>query len=367
MTKRVDLEDAEELISGLELPADAGRLISEPQYWHEAVFRLVCERCDHLIFTEPHKGFALAEHLPKFADRIPAERCVVRSPAHMKGVGFAFYGAGLRALGRHEESEMSYMAAALLLRDAPLDDRADFWCKVTHLRINQRDLEGARESAEAAVRVSQRIDAHELGKELLWRGSVHWYSDRPDQALQDYSACLAHLDPERDEASERYYFCAAGNLGMAVESAADDSSSVKEALGHLSRARELSYFEPGSLPLVKITWAESRCFEKLGEMDEAERGYREARAGLVALNLPFEYALASLDLASPVFARGGYVEVAQIAAELWPIFKSLKLARDDEAYAAVMLFYRSAQALTLTQAVLEDARTKLRSHDLAQG
>ena len=367
MAKRIDWEQAEELISRLELPAEAGRLITDSRYWHELVFLAVCERCDHLIFTEPQKGFALAEHLPRFADRIPVERCVVRSPGHLKGLGFTLYASGLRAAGRHEESEVAYVAAALLLKGAPLDDRAMFWRRFTHLRINQRRLEEALATAESAVQVSRRIDSHELGKALMWRGLVHWFSDRPEKALQDYSGCLTHLDPERDEASARYYFCTIGNVGAALERAAVDATQVREALRHLSRAKGLSYFESGTLPLVKITWAESRCFEKLGEMDRAEQGYREARAGLEALNLPFEYALASLDLTARVFARGGYAEVARIAAELWPIFKSLKLARDDEAYAAVMLFYRSAQALTLTQAVLEDARAKLRSHDLAQG
>jgi hypothetical protein len=88
---------------------------------------------------------------------------------------------------------------------------------------------------------------------------------------------------------------------------------------------------------------------------------------VAALDIPFEYALVSLDLAATVFERGGFVEVAQIAADLWPVFQSLKLSRDDEAYAAAMLFYRSAQALKVTASIIEDARRKLRSHDLAQG
>jgi len=367
----VDLEQAEELIRDIELPAEVERLLSEPRFWHEAVFLEVCRRCDHLIFTEPRKGFELSEWLPRLADRIPPEHCGIRTPGILKGRGFALYATGLRGLGRHDEAEVACVASGLLHRGAPLEDRVDFWLRLAHLRLNQRDLDAAREAVESALRVSRRIDAHEMGKALMWRGLVHWHSERFTEALQDYSVCLTHLDADRDEVGKRYYFAVTFNIGVALEFSGEDTAVVREALGHIQRARSLEHcvrhFEPGSLPVVKMVWAEARCQEKLGELVLAETGYREAREGVAALDIPFEYALISLDLAGTVFARGGFVEVAQIAADLWPVFQSLKLSRDDEAYAAAMLFYRSAQALKVTASIIEDARRKLRSHDLAQG
>lgn len=363
----LDLEQAGKLIGDLELPADAERLLSESQFWHEAVFLVVCGQCDHLVFTEPRKGFELAERLPRFADHIPLENCGIRSPGILKGLAFACYGAGLRAIGRHEDSEVAYMASGLLLRDAPLEDRAMFWRRLTYLRISQRDLDKGLETAESAVRIARRIEAHELGKSLMWRGLVHWYSNRVNESLRDFSASLVHLDPERDERSRRYYFSVTFNFGVALESSAAEPAAVQDALSHISRARSLAHFEAGTLPVVKMIWAEARCQEKLGEMEASEAGFRDTREGMAALGIPFEYALVSLDLAAAVFARGDFVEVAQIAADLWPIFKSLKLSRDDEAYAAVLLFYKAARALDLTASMIDDARRKLRSHDLAQG
>ncbi len=100
------------------------------------------------------------------------------------------------------------------------------------------------------------------------------------------------------------------------------------------------------LDLLRTLWLEGWVAAGLGRRQEAIASLEQVSRDLTQRNIPFDAALASLELAALYLEEGRTTEVRQLAEELLPIFKAQEIYR--EALAAVTLFAQAARKETAT-------------------
>jgi tetratricopeptide (TPR) repeat protein len=110
--------------------------------------------------------------------------------------------------------------------------------------------------------------------------------------------------------------------------------------------RELAEQLRNGLDLVRTRWLEGNVRAGLGHHDEAVGCLNQVRSDFEQHKLPFDYALASLDLALVYQRQGRPAEVRELAEEMLEIFRAFGV--DREAIAALILFRDAAQKEAIT-------------------
>jgi tetratricopeptide (TPR) repeat protein len=117
-------------------------------------------------------------------------------------------------------------------------------------------------------------------------------------------------------------------------------SRAQEAMPIVEEVRALAERLQNDLDLVRVRWLEGNALAGLGRRAEAIAALEEVGRAFVDRELPFDYALASLDLAQVYLREGRLAEVQELAVDMVKIFEALGVQR--EAIAAVILFRDAA-------------------------
>ncbi|HYO11760.1 MAG TPA: helix-turn-helix transcriptional regulator, partial [Thermoanaerobaculia bacterium] len=200
------------------------------------------------------------------------------------------------------------------------------------LRREQRRFSVARELLDRAKASS--------GDGTLATARILMNKSHVLEQLGDFAGALRALDeaaPAIETASEpRLLF------GLLFNTAANlrHLGRYAEAAGFLPRVREMAV-HLGDLHYIRVVWLTARVAAGLGRREEAEAGFEQVRREFESRDLPYEAALASLDLAVLWLEAGRTAEVRELAVEMERVFKEKKIAR--EALAAVILFCEAAR------------------------
>jgi len=116
---------------------------------------------------------------------------------------------------------------------------------------------------------------------------------------------------------------------------------VAEARLELPEVRALAERLGGDLDLVRVVWLEGKIAAGLGRTEEAYSAFQQARREFVARELPYDCALASLELAVLLLDCGRTAEVPGLATDMLWIFRAQGVHR--EALAALRLFCDAAR------------------------
>jgi tetratricopeptide (TPR) repeat protein len=130
-----------------------------------------------------------------------------------------------------------------------------------------------------------------------------------------------------------------------------------EARPLAAEARELAVTLGNDLDLLRQDWLEARIGAGLGLRAEAIATLRRVREGFADRGVPYDAALATLDLAVLLLEEERTVEVRAVAPESVPIFESLDVRR--EVLAASRLFWASVEQDTATAEVARRLRDLL--------
>lgn len=114
----------------------------------------------------------------------------------------------------------------------------------------------------------------------------------------------------------------------------------------LPEVRELAAGQAGKLDRVRLVWLEAKVAAGRGREEEARAGLDQVIRAFTGRELPYEAALASLDLAVLDLQAGRTAEVAKLAVAMSWIFETQGIAR--EALAALRLFYEAARRQAAT-------------------
>jgi len=119
-----------------------------------------------------------------------------------------------------------------------------------------------------------------------------------------------------------------------------------EAAALLPRVRELAIEQANELDLLRLVWLEARIDAGQGRTPAAQAGLEQVRRKFTDLKMPYDAALASLDLALLWLNTGRTAEVKELAVEMEATFRAKKIHR--EALAALVLFWEAAKRETAT-------------------
>lgn len=131
----------------------------------------------------------------------------------------------------------------------------------------------------------------------------------------------------------------------------------QEAADHLPQARELTIELANELDLTRLQWIDAKCRAGLGRREEAFGLLEDICEAFTGLELPYDAALAALDLAELKLEAGLTAEVKWLAARLHWIFRHKKI--DREALVALRLFYDAALAGTATAALTRQVAAEI--------
>jgi len=138
-----------------------------------------------------------------------------------------------------------------------------------------------------------------------------------------------------------------------------------EGAPRLPEVRALAERLGEALDLTRCLWLEGQIAAGLGRLDEAAAAFRQVRRVFLEHPLPYEYALASLDLAVVLLAEGRTAEVRTLAEEMLAVFKAQQVHR--EALAALRLFCEAAKREAATVELARRVERFLRRAQLDPG
>ncbi|HTQ80508.1 MAG TPA: helix-turn-helix domain-containing protein [Thermoanaerobaculia bacterium] len=114
-----------------------------------------------------------------------------------------------------------------------------------------------------------------------------------------------------------------------------------EAAPRLPGVRTLAEQLGEPLDLTRCLWLQGQIDAGLGRPAEALAAFRQVRRDFLELPLPYDHALASLDLSLVLLEEGRTAEVRTVAEEMLAIFKAQGVGR--EALAALRVFCEAAR------------------------
>jgi tetratricopeptide (TPR) repeat protein len=312
--------------------------LSEFRSW--ALAERVCEASVRAAAHKPEEALDLANLALFIAGRVPGGE-IWRS--RVKGFCWAHIGNARRVTSNFVGADEAFVKARdlwqagissnseLLLEWRLLDLEAS-------LRRDERRFEEAMELLDRAI-ATRGISKAARGQILLNKEFI--FDQMGD--VQGALAALVQATPFVEVSGNARLLFA---LHFKIANNLCQLGLCGEALKRLPRVRDLAEQQSNELDLIRVFWLEARVAAKQGRTEEAVIGLEQIRRDFTARGIPYDAALASLDLAVLCLEAGRTAEVRDLACALTWIFKSQGVAR--EALAALNLFRDAAQRETAT-------------------
>lgn len=300
-----------------------------------------------IVLDDTLRSRELAEMAVEIARRLDESAYGERAVKDLIGRALAHVGNARRTLGDLSAAEEFLAEARRTLELGtldPLDEAELLYFEASLFRGARRFDEGIRRARRSARLYRELGDRHLEARSRMNEAQMLVMRGEARAGRDLLLKVLPWFDGERDPSLA---LAARHNLvWYTMECGLGD-----EALRLLNGFRE-EYAETGHRNVgARLHWLEGRIFEQLGRDEEVEASYRRAIDAFAELELPYELANASLDLAA-FFARNSRVsEVRQIAERTMVLFRGIGVA--EPMIAAWMIFRRAAEAEAVTVALIE--------------
>jgi tetratricopeptide (TPR) repeat protein len=203
------------------------------------------------------------------------------------------------------------------------------------LRRDQGRYAEAFQLLDQVVGIYQKLGHwHLLGRALAQKSMVCDEVGDVETEMALLRRALDLLDPQEEP---RMFLAARHNLIRAL----NESGRHREAFALLFHTRPLYLQAEDRMNLLRLRWLEGLVALGLERIEQAEVAFREVRDAFVEIDLAYDAALASLDLAGVYAQQGRTADMRRLAEEMWAIFQSRSIHR--EAMAALLIFRRAAE------------------------
>jgi tetratricopeptide (TPR) repeat protein len=312
-------------------------ILNSRRYCNWFLCEAVIERAFEAGMSDPEAAVAQAEVAVALAERVLKARG--DEPVHRDLVGraWAVLGNARRIRGDMSGADEALARALEELERGsgdPLEEsRVENF--LGSLRRDQRRFEESFKSLGRAMRCARAAgDDHLVGRALLEQAMNLGETGQPDREIEALREALRLLDGDREP---RLQLVAQHNLTWALK----ECGSLDEALASLQEILPLHARSGKAMDLLQLRWLEGKLAQAQGELGRAETAFREVIDGFLERRLPFDVALASLDLAAVYCEQGQIAEMKRLAAESLPVFHALGIHR--EALAALALFEQAVE------------------------
>jgi tetratricopeptide (TPR) repeat protein len=291
---------------------------------------------------DPGSAFDLADH----AVRLTAHLGLAYDPQWVLGLrarALACRANARRVLGELRSSESDFRKARGCLERSGMEDsrfEAEVLDLESSLRRDQRRFGSALDLAEQALDLYRKIqDSYGTGKMFLQKAKILEDSHDLEGAIELLRQPEEAIDSEREPhlfATARFnLICCLVRVGR-----------HRDAESLLPEVR--TRFQETAQPLdrVRLRWTEGAIAFGLGKDEEAEAAFREVQAEFLSLNMDYNAALVSLDLAVLLSKQGRGAELKRLAVELMSAFEAREIYR--ESTAVLILFQRACEEERMT-------------------
>jgi tetratricopeptide (TPR) repeat protein len=184
-----------------------------------------------------------------------------------------------------------------------------------------------------------------MGRALLSKGVVLGHQGDPQAAADLIRDCLPLLDQDREP---RLLLWASHNLAWFT----DEAGHHAEALAYLESFAHLYDEFPDASAHARRLWLAGRIAAGLDRHDEAEAALREVQRRFTDQGMAYDAAVVTMDLAALLLHLGQSREVAQLAAETFPILVAQGV--QHHALAALVAFTHAAERNCATPKLARD-------------
>ena len=344
---------ARRLLSELDLPAEAYKVLQHPRYWDPGFCDLYLDLCDEVIFNNRQAGLALARVAPDLALLVPEGTHPRERRVHRERLvrAYATLGGAYRAVGQPETANQPYRLALKLGEAISPAARADLHQRLATLRAYQGHFDESIELGKQAATVFRSLKLFDqLACALAAIAFAYVEARRFDEVLPVASEALCYSNPK---VNPRVHYSATHNFAYAAIHS-NNLDEIRAAQGAIREARRLLRSHRRSIPKFKLYWVEGILAQKLFAWKRAERLFLKARNGFLALKAPYEIALSSLDLSLHFAYDRKWPELKALAAETLTRFT--ELADDRAALAALSLWQEALEQESLERALLLQVR-----------
>ena len=305
------------------------------------------EKCGELRQSDPQGMLQLANLARRAADRLSVTVYGDERRTDMQARTWAELANAYRLVEDLPQAEAA-MACALDLRAQGSGDPL-LYARVADLNASllcdQRRFKEAFRMLDLALAIHRRHSGeHEVGRVLILKGLFTGYAGKPEEGLQLLVQGLAMLDRERDSG---LIFRTLHNILLFRAELGEYESAQRQ----LQRMRPLYAAHSGWLDWVKLHRLEGEIAAGLGDLVTAEATFQQIRQDLDDAGLPYQAALASLDLAGVWLRQGRTDEVRALVPEMVSTFRVLGVERE-----ALSALYLLQDALERDQATLDILR-----------
>jgi len=364
-TKREEKEDAASRMAEalylllVPLPAEErSRIITDFPVFHRwALARRFCAASLKAAADKPEKALELARLALVIAEKAPEEE---RCRSRLQGWCWAHLSNALRVATDFDGADKAFARAWQLWRAG--EPSEPDWLPEWRLLSLEASLRREQRRFPEALELLDRAMA-KCGGNPAAMARCLLKKERTFEAMGDIMAgldALAQAAPYIQESRDPHLLFA-----HRFNTAADlcHLQRFDEAAEWLPEIGELALQQGAELDGLRVGWLAARVAAGQERKAEAMAGLEQVRQRFTALNLPYEAALSSLDLAVLWLDAGRRAEVRELARAMAWIFDAKGIER--EALAALQLFreaaLREAATVELAQRVIAEIETVRRS------
>jgi tetratricopeptide (TPR) repeat protein len=306
-------------------------------------------------FREPARSLQLASLALRVAERLAEGGTDVELLAGLRARAWAQVGNASRVGCDLCAAVTAFQAADGLLAANPrvgLIDKAQVLSLKAALCRDRRQFAEAGRLLDRAIVIYRRLGQTNLmGRVIAQKAVVLQQAGDPKGSLALLQRALELVDPHDDP---RTYLSVRHNLIVALV----DDGRPREAFALLFHTRPLYLRLGDRMILLRLRWLEGQVAQALQRLEQAEAAFREVRHAFIELEIAYDAALVSLDLAAVYAAQGRTVEMRRLAEEMLVFFESHQIHR--EAMAALALFCNAASTERAGLATVQEVLTFLK-------
>lgn len=324
----------------MQCPAERRHLLlgNSQRFRSSALCERLLEECHEAFFADPRRAAEVARLAVLVVDRLDAADCNGEEVlASLRVRAWAHLGNALRINSDLAGSEQAFARTESLLGEnrIPPVERARVLSFIGSGHMAHRRFAEALQTFDRAALIYKKLGQWNLlGRTLLQKALVCSQTGDDEGEMRYLRRALDLIDPQADP---RVFLAARHNLIYALY----ERGRVREAFALLYHTRPLYLRAGDRINLLKLRWLEGLVAFGLQRIDQAEAAFREVREAFVELDLGYDAALASLDLASVYILQGRSVDVSRVAEETLAIFQAHNNHR--EAIAALLVFSSAAR------------------------
>lgn len=319
-----------------------------------ALAQLLCEQSQDAAFHDGYQGAALAELALATVDRLEPDLYGARLLEDVRAHAWALLGNARRVASDLRGADAAFAAAESHLTRGTGSrlERAYLLQRKASLRRAQDRYAEAAVLLDRTISIYQRAgELHEAGSAMINRAVLTYRTGHPEKAIEELRRAAELIDPEVDP---RVNLNVRHNLIWFLA----ETGRYLEAQSLMARSGDLYRGVAEPAARLRQLWAGGIIARGLGRLEEAADLLRQVRDGFVAMQVAYDAALVSLDLAGVCAQLGRTAEVKRLAEEMLPIFLSRDVHR--ETYAALIVFQQAAATEQATAGMVEEIARFLR-------